>query len=142
MTLKDIASVSGKSGLFRVLGPTRAGLILESLDEQKARSVTPASQKVSVLDEISIYTTTAEGTVSLRDVLSTVKKVHANQLPVTPDSSAEELRAFLNGILPEHDQQRVYASDIKKLVRWYGILASHVPEVFDETADENTSAQA
>lgn len=142
MTLKDIASVSGKGGLFRILGTSRSGFILESLDEQKARSVTPVSAKVSVLEEISIYTTTAEGTVSLLHVLQQVRKTCGDQLPVNPESAPEQLRSFLSQILPEHDHQRVYISDIKKLVRWYGILASRAPEVFDAPESSDSSAQA
>lgn len=142
MTLKDIASVSGKGGLFRILGTSRSGFILESLDEQKARSVTPVSAKVSVLEEISIYTTTAEGTVSLLHVLQEVRKTFNGQLPVNPESAPEQLRGFLSQILPEHDHQRVYISDIKKLVRWYGILTACAPEVFDAPASTEPSAQA
>ena len=141
MTLKDIASVSGKGGLFRILGTSRSGFILESLDDQKARSVTPVSAKVSVLEEISIYTTTAEGTVSLLHVLKEVRKTFSDQLPVHPESTPDQLREFLTGILPEHDQQRVYTSDIKKLVRWYGILAARAPEIFDAPSSTDQENQ-
>jgi hypothetical protein len=129
MELKDIATVSGKSGLFRVLSAGKGGMILESLDQKKSRLVLPIGQRVSLLSEISIYTTTREGTVSLKEVL---KKIHAEfKGDIGLDASADthELQGFLKSVLPEFDPNRVYASDIRKLVRWYSILAEHAPEV-------------
>jgi hypothetical protein len=73
MELSEIASISGKGGLFKVLKPGKSGVLLESLDATKARIVASATQRLSVLSEISIYTTTKEGTVALEDVL---KKIH------------------------------------------------------------------
>ena len=69
MKLSEIASVTGKGGLFKVLKPAKSGLILESMDEQKTKLVATGSHKVSLLDEISIYTHTKEGTTPLQDVL-------------------------------------------------------------------------
>ena len=69
MELSDIASVSGKGGLFKILNPTRTGAILESLDNTKKKLVVGAQSKVSVLSEISIYTTDADGARPLSDVL-------------------------------------------------------------------------
>lgn len=131
MDLTKIASVSGKSGLFRILGPTRSGLVLESLDESKTKSVTPASQKISVLDEISIYTTTAEGTVPLGQVLVNISKEFGAELGVDPEGGPAVLSAFMKKVLPEYDEQRVYQSDIKKLVKWYAILRHNAPELFN-----------
>ena len=69
MTLADIASISGKGGLFKVVAPTKSGVILESLDDAKTKLVATTSHKLSLLHEISIYTTTKEGTVPLEEVL-------------------------------------------------------------------------
>jgi hypothetical protein len=129
MDLKEIASVSGKSGLFKILGPTRSGLILQSLDEAGAKLVTPASQKVSVLDEISIYTTSAEGTVALAEVLKSVYSNFGQELNVDPDGGSTVLSGFMEKVLPDYDRQRVYQSDIKKLIRWYNCLIRFAPEV-------------
>ena len=68
MTLADIATLSGRSGLYKVVAPTKSGVILESLDETKTKIVASASNKLSLLHEISIYTTTKEGTVALEEV--------------------------------------------------------------------------
>jgi hypothetical protein len=138
MELSEIASISGKGGLFKVLKPGKSGVLLESLDAAKTRVVASATQKLSLLSEISIYTTTKEGTSALQDVL---KKIHADfkdDLGVDGDSDGNELKAFLKSVLPEYDENRVYVSDIKKLVKWYGVLLEQAPEVFiqkEEKAD-------
>jgi len=68
MELNEIASISGKGGLFKVLKPGKSGVLLESLDATKTRLVANATHRLSLLSEISIYTTTKEGTVPLEDV--------------------------------------------------------------------------
>jgi len=136
MELSEIASISGKGGLFKVLKPGKSGVLLESLDAAKTRIVASAAQKLSLLSEISIYTTTKEGTTALQDVL---KKIHADfkdDLGVDGNSDGNELKAFLKSVLPEYDENRVYVSDIKKLVKWYGVLLEQVPEIFIEKAEK------
>ncbi len=135
MELSEIASISGKGGLFKVLKPGKSGVLLESLDETKSRIVATASQRMSVLSEISIYTTTKEGTVALQDVLKKINQDFQKDLGVDANSDASELKAFLKSVLPEFDQDRVYVSDIKKLVKWYSILQEHAPEVFTDAPE-------
>ncbi len=135
MELKEIASVSGKGGLFKVLKPSKAGVILESLDQAKIKLVVSGAQRMSLLSEISIYTTTKEGTAALLDVLKTVKGKLGAELGVTPESDPAKLKSFLKSVLPEYDEDRVYVSDIKKLVKWYSILVKEVPEIFEQTSD-------
>jgi len=145
MTLSEIATVSGKGGLFKILSPTKSGVILESLDEQKTKLVATTNHRLSLLHEISIYTTTKEGTVPLGAIL---KKIHT-EFGADPgiDSNADpaELKAFIKSVLPEYDDTRVYVSDIKKLVRWYSVLLKYVPEIFEEKqevpAKEETVAE-
>ncbi|MBX2896447.1 MAG: DUF5606 domain-containing protein [Cyclobacteriaceae bacterium] len=132
MELSEIASISGKGGLFRVLKPGKSGVLLESLDATKTRMVANATQRLSLLSEISIYTTTKEGTVPLEDVLKKINHEYKNDLGVDADSDGSELKAFLKSVLPDFDESRVYISDIKKLVKWYGILIQQAPEVFTE----------
>jgi len=129
MELAEIASISGKGGLFRVLKPTKGGVILESLDEAKTKLVASASQKLSLLKEISIYTTTQKGTVSLEEVLQKIHKDFGSDIGLTPESDPAELKSFLKSVLPEYDEDRVYISDIKKLVKWYLIILQQVPEI-------------
>jgi hypothetical protein len=139
MTLSDIASVSGKGGLFRVWKPGKSGVILESLDAAKTKLVIGATQRMSVLSEISIYTTTKEGTVPLGDVLKVMNTKFGADLGISSEADTPALRAFMRSFLPEFDEERVYPSDIKKLLKWYSILKQQAPEVFEstETIDNN-----
>lgn len=133
MTLDDIATVSGKGGLFKVFKPAKSGVILESLDELKTKVVATPNHRLSILSEISIYTTTKEGTAALIDVLKKINKEFGNDLGLDAESDPSELKSFLKSILPEYDENRVYVSDIKKLVRWYTILQKYAPEILTDT---------
>src|SRR5277367_989303 len=131
MEFSEIASISGKSGLFKILKPGRSSVALEALDSSKTKIVAGATSRVSVLNEISIYTTTKEGTVPLADVLRKINEQFGSDIGIDPESDPKELRAFLKSVLPEFDEQRVYVSDIKKLVKWYTILLKEAPEVLN-----------
>ncbi len=130
MELKDIVTISGKSGLFKIVKPTRVGFVLEALDNSKQKMVTNPRQKVSVLDEISIYTDESEGSVPLKDVLDKIYSEYKNETGVTPSSTPQEMRDFLQKVVPKYDEERVYTSDIKKLITWYMVLIEHGQEIF------------
>ena len=136
MEYSEIASVSGKGGLFKVVKPTRTGVILESLDEAKQKLVASATQRISVLSDISIYTNTQEGSTPLEEVYKKIYAEFKDDLGVTPTSDPDELKAFIKHIIPEYDESRVYVSDIKKLVNWYGSLLKYVPELLLEKKKE------
>ena len=136
MDFKDIAAVSGKGGLFKVVKPTKTGVILESLDDNKAKLVTNMSQKVSVLAEISVYSTGEEETIALNDVLLKIKDEFDDDPGVDKNSDPDELKSFLAHILPDYDRERVYVSDIKKIVNWYQIIYQFAPELLVETQEE------
>ena len=136
MTLAEIASISGKGGLFKVVAPTKSGVILESLDEAKTKLIATTSHRLSLLHEISIYTTTKEGTVPLEDILKKMHSDFGNDLGVDGNSDASELKSFMKAVLPEFDENRVYVSDIKKLVRWYEIISKYAPELMVEKTEE------
>ena len=141
MTLAEIATVSGKGGLYKVLAPTKSGVILESFDEPKTKIVASANHRLSLLNEISMYTTTKEGTIGLEKIK---KKMHAefgNDLGVDVNSDASELKALMKSILPEYDESRVYVSDIKKLVRWYESILKHVPEILNTSHEEGSTEE-
>lgn len=136
MTLSDIASVSGKGGLFKILKPGKSGVILESLDDAKIKLVAGTSQRMSVLSEISIYTTTKEGTISLLEVLKKTKEKFGADIGINAEADNDKLKSFLKSVLPEYDDDKVYVSDIKKLIKWYGILMKEAPEAFEQTIEE------
>ncbi len=132
MELKEIVTVSGKNGLFKVMKATRTGMILESMDAHKTRFVAGTQHRLSLLSEISMYVTTTEGNIALQDVLHTIFAAHGkNALPVGSKAEPRELAEFMLTVVPDYDSERVYASDIKKLVSWYGILTEYAPEVLE-----------
>ncbi|MEL6558069.1 MAG: DUF5606 domain-containing protein [Bacteroidota bacterium] len=148
MEFSDLASVSGKGGLWKVLKPTRTGVVLEALDGSNKKMVANMHSKVSILSEISIYTTSAEGTVPLEDVM---RKIHAEfdgDTGLSGSSAPDELKSFLKFIIPDYDEDRVYVSDIKKVVNWYALLNKVAPEVFEvlenkeEAGEEETKPEA
>lgn len=136
MELSEIATVSGKGGLYKVVSPTKSGVILESLDETKAKLVTNANNRLSLLHEISIYTTTKEGTEPLENILKKIHQEYGNDLGLDANADGAELRAFVKSVLPEYDEARVYVSDLKKLVKWYGILLQYAPEVLSKVEEK------
>ena len=140
MNFKDIATVAGKPGLYNIIKPTRSWVILESLDEKKAKLVAGMSMRVSILNDISIYTMTEEGAEPLESVMKKIEAEYKGDTGVDTSSSDSELRAFLKSVLPDFDQERVYISDIKKLNAWYQLIRKSAPEVLQENAEPETEA--
>ena len=140
MNFKDIATVAGKPGLYKIIKPTRSGVILESLDEKKAKLVAGMSMRVSILNDISIYTMTEEGAEPLESVMKKIEAEYKGDTGVDSTSSDSELRAFLKSVLPDFDQERVYISDIKKLNAWYQLIRKSAPEVLEESTGTKENA--
>lgn len=119
MQLEKIISISGKPGLFKLISQLRNGFIIEDVATKKKVSISNSSQ-VSLLDNISIFTTDNE--VPLFDVFENIAKKEDYKATISHKSSHEELRAFMAEVLPNYDEERVYDSDIKKLIQWYNLL--------------------
>lgn len=136
--LKQIANVAGYSGLYRILKPGRAGVIVESLDDKKAKTMMGPTARVSVLNDISIYVDddSEEKSVSLGDVLLAVREKYNDKLPTDTKGSNDALADFMASVVPTYDRDRVRTADIKKLLSWYTILSQFAPEVFEVTAEE------
>ncbi|MBN1951484.1 MAG: DUF5606 domain-containing protein [Bacteroidales bacterium] len=121
MNLKDILAISGKGGLFKFISQAKNSIIVESFTDGKRMAV-HSSAKVSALEDIAIFTETEE--VPLGDVFSRIFEKEGGKETINHKSSPEELKAFLESVLPEYDRERVYVSDMKKLVQWYNQLVS------------------
>lgn len=135
--LKEVANVSGKPGLFRILKPSRAGVIVESLDEKREKTLIGPTARVSVLKDVSIFTDGAEESVALSDVFLKIREIHGEEVTLSVKSSSDkELIEFLAEVLPEFDRSKVYVSDIKKVITWYNLLSKHIPEAFAATEGE------
>ncbi len=123
MSLDKVISISGKSGLYKLITQTRGGFVAESLVDNKRISVS-VQNNVSVLSEIAIYTLTEE--VPLRQVLQNIKdKENGKPTSVKPKDSKDQLEEYFFNVLPDYDEDRVYASDIKKVIQWYNLLQEH-----------------
>ena len=125
MDLKDVVSIAGIGGLHKIVGQRPTGLIVETLDAEKKRFPTNLTQKISILDDISIYT--VEGEARLRDVMVSIHVAEkgGSKVPGKKDSE-NDIRAFVSQVLPNYDKERVYISDLKKLVQWYGVLKNEL----------------
>ncbi len=141
MELKDFAAISGKGGLFRVVKPTRSGVIVETVDDQKKKMVASASNRISILEEISLYTNTPDGAIPLKDVFLKIYEEFKDDTGLTSSSSPEELTAFIEHLVPDYDKEKVYVSDIKKIVSWYNILIKSHPEIFEQALKEEKEPQ-
>lgn len=118
MNLQGIVSVAGKPGLWKALAQNKTGFVLESLDEKKTKLVANLSTaKMAALDEITIFGT--EDDIKLTDVLTRMKDAAS-----VPDAKADgkTMREFFREVAPDHDEEKVYASDMKKILTWYAIL--------------------
>lgn len=143
MELKDIAAIAGKSGLYRILKPTKSGVIVEAMAGKPVKMVVSTQQRVSILQEISVYTTGEEESIPLADIFYACKEKYGEKIDIdTKDNEA--LFDFLGGVLNDYDKDRVYASDIKKMVNWFNLLAEKAPEVLvpkvEEESDETKDA--
>jgi flagellar hook-length control protein FliK len=119
MNLRGIVAVSGRPGLFKLVGQNKAGYVLESLDAQKAKIVANVSNtKLASLEDITVYG--QEDDLKLVDVLTNIAAAKGE----VPDSKADvaTLKAFFEEVAPKHDEEKVYTSDMKKIVSWYHLL--------------------
>ncbi|QNL22179.1 DUF5606 domain-containing protein [Hyphobacterium sp. CCMP332] len=129
LNFDEIVSVAGKGGLYKILKPTKNGYIVEELNDSRKKMVLGPNHRVSLLKEISIYTTDQEGAIPLKDVYGKIKSKYSDALPVSSKDDSSELFTFLGGIVPEFDADKVYHSDVKKLVAWYSLILEEDPNI-------------
>ncbi|HLU51652.1 MAG TPA: DUF5606 domain-containing protein [Flavobacteriaceae bacterium] len=134
MSLEKILSISGKPGLYRLLAQTRTGFLAESLIDGKKASVN-LRQNVSLLSEIAIYTLKEE--VPLREIFKKIQEKENGGPAISHKESKEKLEEYFFEILPDYDEDKVYVSDIKKVIQWYNLLQEK--KLDDFSAPENTS---
>ena len=121
MELDKVMSISGKPGLYELKAQTRGGFVAESMLDGKKITVN-LRHNVSLLSEIAIYTYTEE--VPLREVFQKIKEKEDGGEAISHKESKKKLEDYFSEVLPEYDEDRVYASDIKKIVQWYNLLVS------------------
>ena len=134
--LKEILSVTGKPGLFKLVSQGKNMLIVESLIDGK-RIPAYTKDKVVSLGDIAIFTENAE--VPLGQVLESVKaKENGGICSIDPKADNDKLRKYMIEVLPEYDRDRVYPSDIRKMIAWYNLLINaKITDFVEETKDES-----
>lgn len=131
MDLSKVLSISGKPGLFKMIAQTKNGVIVESMIDEK-RFTAFAHERISSLEEISIFAEDED--VSLIDVFKLIFEKLEGEKALSHKSNNKELKEFFEEVLPSYDKERVYISDIKKVINWYNLLTEN--EFFDFSEEE------
>lgn len=139
MNLEKILAISGKPGLYVLKVQTRTGFVAESLADGKKITVNLKSN-VSLLSEISVYT--YEGEKPLKEVISAIAAKENNGPAISHKEDNTTLAAYFKEVLPTYDEERVYASDIKKILNWYNTLQAKDLLVAEEEVVEAVAAEA
>jgi hypothetical protein len=139
MDLTKILAISGKPGLFLMVGEAKDKLIVESLLDGK-RAPAFGSDKISTLQEISIYTETDD--VPFEDVLKNLHELmEGKPVPNPKKASSNELKELFGKVLPDYDRDAVYVSDMKKTFSWYNLLLEKDLIDFTEKEAEEADEQ-
>jgi len=119
MNLSGIISISGRPGLYKVITQSKNSIIVESLVDKK-RTPAYSTDRISALEDISIYT--YDDDKPLKDILGDIYAKQNGEAAPSHKEDLSTLQEFLTDILPDYDEERVYASDIKKIFQWYNML--------------------
>lgn len=137
MTLDKIVSISKRPGLFELITQTRNGIVARSLVDGKTITVNMNSQ-ISVLSEIQVFC--LENEIPLTAIFDKMLQFEKGvQARVAPKAAAIDLEAYFFEVVPEYDEDRVYPSDIKKIIQWYNILLSK--EILKRESEEKKPAK-
>ena len=137
MKLKEILTVPGMSGLFKMIATTKSGFIVESLTDGKHMPVS-STQRVSALGDIFIYRTSEE--MPLADVFKKIKESDGEKLSISPKDNDENLKKYFKKLVPDFDESKVHASHMKKMLTWYEILNDKIDFSKEEEKDGEESS--
>lgn len=135
MNLKEILSISGKSGLYKLVSRNKNGIIVESLIDKK-RFPAFGVDKVSALGDISIFAVDRD--IPLKDVMKLIYEKENGGMAIDHKADPKLLKTYMEEVLPDYDSERVYVSDMKKLFYWYNILVQENMLDFTEEETETT----
>ena len=123
MQLDKILAISGRPGLYEMKAETRSGIVAISLVDGK-RITSSINNQISILSEIQVYCIGKE--IPLAEVLKKLlKKESGNIASIKPNAAAADLKAYFSDLVEHYDEDRVYSSDIKKIIQWYNILVTN-----------------
>lgn len=135
--LDKILTISGKPGLFRMISQTRTGVIAISLSDQK-KVVTNIRQQINLLSEIRVFGLKDE--MPLSEIFKLMYQLEkGKQARVKPKASIDELESYFFKVFQDYDEDRVYGSDIKKIIQWYNLLLDSNELKFDLPNEEKLS---
>ncbi len=139
MILKDIMAISGHAGLFKFIAQGRNGVIVEGLIDKK-RTNASASSRISALEDIAVYTEEKE--VPFAEVLRIIFRKEEGKQIVLAKNSDDLVKKYFAEILPTYDRDKVYVSDMKKVIMWYNILQSqNLVDLVEEEKKEETTEE-
>ncbi|MCE3294609.1 MAG: hypothetical protein K0R65_323 [Crocinitomicaceae bacterium] len=139
MNLTGIISISGKPGLYKVVAQGKNNIIVESLEDKK-RIPAYSSDRISALDDISIYTYDED--VSLKVIFKSIYEKENGAATISHKEDKSKLEKYLLEVLPNYDQERVYPSDVKKIFQWYNLLHQANELKFEEEKEEASTDEA
>jgi hypothetical protein len=138
MEFSKIISVTGKPGLYQVISQSKNAIIVQGLNDNKRVAIN-ATQNVSLLENIAIYT--YEEDLPLLEVFKAMSEKNNGKKAISHKESGAKLTAFFSEVLPNYDDERVYTSNIKKVIQWYNILVDAGMD-FSTISEENTAEEA
>jgi len=140
MDLSGIISISGRPGLYKVIAQGKNSIIVESLTDKK-RFPAYATDRISALDDISIYT--YEGDKPLKEIFADIYEKQEGKEGPSHKEDISVLQAYVQEIIPDYDEDRVYPSDIKKLLQWYNMLlkSGNLDPAEEETPEEEVKEE-
>lgn len=139
MNLSGIISISGKPGLFKVVAQAKNSVIVESLEDKK-RVPAYATDRISALEDISIYTLSEDK--PLKEIYRAIYDKENGGVAPSHKEDLSKLKAYLGDILADYDEERVYPSDIKKLFQWYNLLHKSGNLILAETKEEEKTEKS
>jgi len=141
MDLSKVLTVSGKSGLYELVTETKNGFIAETIPAGKRFPVF-SHERISALEEISIFRSDDED-IGLGEIFKIMHEKHEGNISIDAKSDNDTLKAYFEEIVPNYDKERVYVSDIKKVLSWYNILTENeLLDFSEETEEEKTDEDA
>jgi hypothetical protein len=138
MDLSKIMAIAGRSGLYKMITQTKNGIVIESMTDGK-RATAFAHERISTLEEISVFTSGED--LPLKDVFKKIYDKLNGAQTVDPKSEQTDLKAYFSEFVPEYDSDRVYPSDIRKILTWYNILVEQNILEFTEEEEKKEEPQ-
>jgi len=134
MQYREIVAVTGLGGLFQLIASKQDGAIVRSLEDKSTRFVSSRVHNFTPLESIEVFTTGEN--VNLAEVFKAMQDQEAKTAPLDAKADNNAVKAYFKNVFPSFDEDRVYVSDMKKMVKWYVILKANDLLKFDEVAEE------